>query len=100
MRAALGHAAPVEHDNLVHGLQAGQPVVFGPLTCSLAGVTVGKETLPWPEVDALERAQDKLEMKEEKGAATFNYVRGRTRDLRSHVKLFALPNKTEYKLAK
>jgi hypothetical protein len=44
--------------------------------------------------------QDKLEMKEEKGTVTFSYVRGRTRDLRSHVKLFALPNKTEYKLAK
>jgi hypothetical protein len=43
--------------------QAGQPVAFGPVVCSVAGVTVGKETLPWPEVDSLERAQDKLEVK-------------------------------------
>src|SRR3954451_18370310 len=35
--------------------------------------------------------QDKMEMKEEKGKATFSYERGRTRDLRMHAKLFALP---------
>ena len=27
--------------------QAGQPAAFGPVMCSLAGVTIGKETLPW-----------------------------------------------------
>jgi len=43
--------------------QAGQPVAFGPVVCGVAGVTIGKETLPWPEVDGLERAQDKLEVK-------------------------------------
>ena len=44
--------------------------------------------------------QDKLEMKEEKGTVTFSYVRGRTRDLRRHARLFALPLKTGYKMGK
>jgi hypothetical protein len=44
-------------------VQAGQAVAFGPVVCSLGGVTVAKDTLPWAEVDSLERAQDKLEVK-------------------------------------
>ena len=43
---------------------------------------------------------DKIEMSEDKGSVTFTYTRGRTRDLRQHAKLFALPNKTEYKLSR
>jgi hypothetical protein len=43
--------------------QAGQPVAFGPIHCGLGGVTVGTSTLPWAQVDSLERAQDKLEVK-------------------------------------
>lgn len=43
--------------------QAGEPVEFGPVVCSPDGVTIGKETLPWNEVESLERAGDKLEMK-------------------------------------
>ena len=44
--------------------------------------------------------QDKLEMSEDKGTVTFTYTRGKTKDLRRHVRLFALPEKTEYKLSK
>lgn len=44
--------------------------------------------------------QDKLAMAEEKGTVNFTYERGRTRDLRMHAKLYALPKKTEYKLPK
>jgi hypothetical protein len=44
--------------------------------------------------------QDKLELKMDKDKAMFTYTRGRTRDLRMHAKLFALPLKTEYKVAK
>jgi hypothetical protein len=43
---------------------------------------------------------DKLSMTQDKGKVTFHFVGGRTRDLRLHAKLFALPNKTEYKLPK
>jgi hypothetical protein len=43
---------------------------------------------------------DKLLMKDDKGKVTFEYVRGKTDDLRRHAKLYALPNKTEYKLSK
>lgn len=43
--------------------EAGRAVAFGPVTCSVAGVTVGKNTLAWAEVDSLERASDKLEVK-------------------------------------
>jgi len=44
--------------------------------------------------------QDKLTMNQDKGKVTFDYAPGKTRDLRMHAKLFALPNKTEYKLSK
>jgi len=44
--------------------------------------------------------QDKLEMSVDKGTATFTRTPGRTRDLRGHAKLFALPMKTEFKIAK
>lgn len=44
--------------------------------------------------------QDKVEMAEKDGEVTFTYVRGRTRDLRNHAKLFALPAKATYKVAK
>jgi len=43
---------------------------------------------------------DKLEMSQDKGSVTFTLTRGRTNDLRLHVKLFALPKKTEYKVAR
>jgi len=43
--------------------RAGRALEFGPVTCTPAGVTIGKNTLPWAEVDALERVQDKLEVK-------------------------------------
>ena len=43
--------------------QAGQALAFGPVVCSLAGVTVGKQTLPWTEVEAVQRASGKLEVK-------------------------------------
>jgi hypothetical protein len=41
---------------------------------------------------------DKLSMTQDKGTVTFHLQRGRTKDLRMHAKLYALPNKTEYKL--
>jgi hypothetical protein len=41
----------------------GQTLEFGPLSCSARGITVKKDTLPWAEVDALERQGDKLEIK-------------------------------------
>ena len=44
--------------------------------------------------------QDKLDMKEDNGSVTFRLIRGKTKDLRMHGKLFAVPNKTEYKLSK
>ena len=44
--------------------------------------------------------KDLLEMQEKDGVQTFTYYVGRTKDLRIHVKLFALPLKTEYKLPK
>src|SRR5262249_24805100 len=44
--------------------------------------------------------QDKLEMKEDKGSVIFRRIPGRTKDLRMHAKLYALPNKTEYQLSK
>jgi hypothetical protein len=43
--------------------KAFRAVSFGPVTCSTGGLTVGKDTLPWTEVAALERVQDKLEVK-------------------------------------
>jgi hypothetical protein len=43
--------------------QAGQPVAFGPIVCGLGGITVRKSTLPWADVAALDRVQDKLEVK-------------------------------------
>lgn len=43
---------------------------------------------------------DRLTLKQDKDSVSFDYLRGRTRDLRMHAKLFALPNKTEYKLPK
>jgi hypothetical protein len=44
-------------------LREGLTLDFGPVTCDAGGITVGKETLPWAEVDSLERASDKLEIK-------------------------------------
>src|SRR5436190_12269469 len=48
--------------------------------------------------------QDKLAMKVEttkKGdEAVFSYTRGRTRDLRRHLKVYAIPTKTTYKVGK
>lgn len=44
-------------------LEAGRAALFGPITCSPGGVTIGKDTLPWAQVGTLERAQDKLEVK-------------------------------------
>lgn len=44
--------------------------------------------------------QDKLDMSVEKNTATFTRTPGRTRDLRNHVKLYALPLKTEVKIGK
>jgi hypothetical protein len=44
-------------------LEDGQTLDFGPLTCDAGGITVGKETLPWSEVDELKRESDKLEVK-------------------------------------
>lgn len=43
--------------------EAGRALEFGPVVVSIGGVTIGKDTLPWAEVDALERASDKLEIK-------------------------------------
>src|SRR5262245_41908675 len=40
---------------------------------------------------------DRLTLKQDKDSVSFDYLRGRTRDLRMHAKLFALPTKTEYK---
>jgi hypothetical protein len=45
------------------GIEAGIPASFGPITCSSAGVTVGKETLLWTQVGSLERASDKVELR-------------------------------------
>jgi hypothetical protein len=45
-------------------------------------------------------SRDVLEMQERDNVQTFTYYRGRTKDLRMHVKLFALPLKTEYVLPK
>ncbi|HKB02736.1 MAG TPA: DUF6585 family protein [Gemmataceae bacterium] len=44
-------------------LEDGQTLEFGPITCDAGGITVGKDRLPWDEVDVLERASDKLEIK-------------------------------------
>ena len=41
----------------------GQTLDFGPVTCDAGGITVGKERLPWDELDALERESDKLLVK-------------------------------------
>jgi hypothetical protein len=43
--------------------EAGRPLMFGPVVCSIAGVTIGKDTLPWTEVATLERVQEKLEIR-------------------------------------
>jgi Family of unknown function (DUF6585) len=50
---------PVKWSELVDG----QTLEFGPIRCDAGGITVGKETLPWDEVDVLERASDRLEIK-------------------------------------
>jgi len=47
---------------------------FGPVTLSRDGVTIGKGTLPWAEVDSLERAGDKLEVKKVGKKKTWNKV--------------------------
>lgn len=44
-------------------LEDGQTLEFGPVTCDAGGITVGKDRLPWAEVDSLDRASDKLEVK-------------------------------------
>jgi hypothetical protein len=44
-------------------LADGQTLDFGPVTCDAGGITVGKHTLPWDEVDALERAAENLAVK-------------------------------------
>jgi hypothetical protein len=54
--------------------EAGQPVAFGSIVCTLAGLTVGKDTLPWAQVGALERAQDKLEVKRVEKKKTWRRV--------------------------
>jgi Family of unknown function (DUF6585) len=41
----------------------GETLEFGPLSCSARGITVKKDTLPWAELDVLEREGDKLEVK-------------------------------------
>jgi hypothetical protein len=38
----------------------GQPVMFGSLDCDSIGITVGKKSLPWQQVDKVERIADKL----------------------------------------
>src|SRR5262249_27336252 len=43
---------------------------------------------------------DKLQVSEDDSKVTFTYSRGSTDDLRRHTRLYALPNKTEYKLSK
>ena len=43
--------------------QAYRALEFGPVEVSRGGVKIGKDTLPWSEVDSLERASDKLEVK-------------------------------------
>ena len=37
---------------------------FGTVACDAGGIAVGKKRLPWREVDVLERAGDKLEVKQ------------------------------------
>jgi hypothetical protein len=44
-------------------LEDGQTLAFGPVACDAGGITVGKDRLPWAEVDALERESDKLAVK-------------------------------------
>jgi hypothetical protein len=41
----------------------GQTLEFGPVTCDAGGITVGKDRLPWGQVDAVERESDKLAVK-------------------------------------
>jgi hypothetical protein len=45
-------------------LEDGRSVDFGPVTCDAGGIAVGKQYLAWAEVDTLERASDKLEIKQ------------------------------------
>jgi hypothetical protein len=54
--------------------QAGGSLEFGPVTVGPVGVKIGKDTLPWPEVDSLERAGDKLEVKKVGKKKTWNKV--------------------------
>jgi hypothetical protein len=44
--------------------QDAQTLSFGAVEVGPGGITVGKDTLRWPEVDVLERVSDKLEVKQ------------------------------------
>jgi len=50
--------------NLWAEFRAGRELGFGPVKCDDEGITIGKNNLPWAEVDVLERVADKLEIKQ------------------------------------
>jgi hypothetical protein len=45
-------------------LHIGRRLTFGAITCDEFAITIGKKSLPWAQVDSLERVADKLEIKQ------------------------------------
>ncbi|HEX3151763.1 MAG TPA: DUF6585 family protein [Gemmataceae bacterium] len=66
--AALGHRVQLEtyrrqFPALREAFHVGQPLLFGTVICTLGGISLGKEFLPWSQVESVQRASDKLEVK-------------------------------------